>query len=503
VDFVKLSSTIRLRAAGTSEGVKKAWDTRGRSGKTKTTKPTPKQVKQAVGLYAALGVAITTAHHKLEHPEEVKSIAGKFFHLLKSVGTWIEAGSALAGIHSAISSVVHSGTSHLVLDTLSWAHQQMLPIMGHLASSMNFSAEEIEAASQFGNTGWQYGRSIARSVGYVPSRTTAGFPTSHGGTGAVHRGRHGGTGTVRRPSMPKAHAPKGPSVHRPNPSGHAGFNVRKPNLSVHRLGHHLESYGTSEGVKKEWDERGRGKKREPQTTRDLRPGDYLRIGNTIWPWKVEKVDEAGVHIVELIPRSMVSNAGVVPHRTLSDVKYPITLLTKAKDVERARATEEAQNKWSKALSPVLGLNKIKGEKTKVKQVKADIGGEPMTGNMGHAHIDPVTWFHPPSLLKRNSNESLRIPTDDPGESKDSFMDKTQRDDPKTQEFRMKILKRSAPGGLPSQIPARTTLLSPHSASYMPSGVTALYGASVVRKNGIVVRRKKGIMFTSYARRGCI
>ena len=43
--------------------------------------------------------------------------------------------------------------------------------------------------------------------------------------------------------------------------------------------------------------------------------------------------------------------------------------------------------------------------------------------------------------------------------KTSFLDKTKRDSPDTQEFRMKLLKRSAPGGLPAQIPARTTLIS--------------------------------------------
>lgn len=382
VKHMKLNAAAVLRATGTSEGAKKAWDTRGRgkNAKAKTAKPSAKQVKQAIGLYAALGTAIAGIHHKLEHPEEVKSVAGKFLHLLKSVGSWIEAGSALAGVHSAINAVMHSAAaSHVLVNSLMWAHQQLLPVMGHIASSMNFSAEEIEAASQFGDTGWQYGRSIARSVGYVPTRTYGGFPTSgRGGHGAARVG-HTGTGTMKRPSMPKPHAPKGPSVHRPNPSGHAGFNVRKPNISLHRL---------------------------------------------------------------------------------------------------------------------------ESEKTKVKQVKADIGGEPMTGNMGHAHIDPVVWFHPPSLTKRRSNESLRIPTDDPGETNDKFGDVTQRDDPKVKEMRMKLLKRSAPGGLPAQIPARTTLLAPHSGWYQPTG-NGMYAAKRAARSARLGYKEKRGTFVSFANRGRI
>jgi hypothetical protein len=89
-------------------------------------------------------------------------------------------------------------------------------------------------------------------------------------------------------------------------------------------------------------------------------------------------------------------------------------------------------------------------------------GEPNAGAYQHAHLDTNLWFHPPS--ERNPK---RIPTDDPGETDDKFLDVTKRNSKDTKEQRMKILKRSAPGGLPAQIPAHTTLISPHSAVYVP------------------------------------
>jgi inorganic pyrophosphatase-like protein len=77
-------------------------------------------------------------------------------------------------------------------------------------------------------------------------------------------------------------------------------------------------------------------------------------------------------------------------------------------------------------------------------------GEPMAGALGHAHIEPETWFHPPS-----ERHPQRIPTDDVGEKDDRFLDVTKRK--QAHEDRMKRLKRSAPGGLPPYIPAVTTL----------------------------------------------
>lgn len=89
-------------------------------------------------------------------------------------------------------------------------------------------------------------------------------------------------------------------------------------------------------------------------------------------------------------------------------------------------------------------------------------GEPMAGSMGHAHIEPEFWFHPPSL--ENRNKADHVPTDDPGEKSDKFLDVTKRKQAHTD--RMKRLKRGAPGGLPPYIPAQTSGLSTQ-AMYTP------------------------------------
>lgn len=107
-------------------------------------------------------------------------------------------------------------------------------------------------------------------------------------------------------------------------------------------------------------------------------------------------------------------------------------------------------------------------------------GEPMAGAQQHAHLDPKVWFHPPSLKKPD-----HVPADDPGETNDKYLDVTKR---KTaHKDRMKLLKRSAPAGNPPQIPARTTLLTPHSAVYQPG----MFATSMRRK------RRNGGMFRAF------
>jgi Inorganic Pyrophosphatase len=88
-------------------------------------------------------------------------------------------------------------------------------------------------------------------------------------------------------------------------------------------------------------------------------------------------------------------------------------------------------------------------------------GEPMAGALGHAHIEPESWFHPPS-----ERHPRRIPTDDVGEKDDRFLDVTKRK--QAHEDRMKLLKHGIPGGLPPLIPAQTTGLAPHQAYYASS-----------------------------------
>jgi len=131
-------------------------------------------------------------------------------------------------------------------------------------------------------------------------------------------------------------------------------------------------------------------------------------------------------------------------------------------------------------------------------IKADFDGEP-SGTMQHAHLDPLNTFHPPSLTKRGKAD--HVPVDDVGETDDRFGDVTKRNSKDTWEQRMKLLKRSAPGGAPAQIPARTTLIPTHQGSYLPS---AMMSAQKVRPNQRPINwDKQAHQKVSYARRGCI
>lgn len=110
------------------------------------------------------------------------------------------------------------------------------------------------------------------------------------------------------------------------------------------------------------------------------------------------------------------------------------------------------------------------------KIKADGNfGEPMAGNMSHAHLDTNMWFTPPSLAKRGKGN--HTPTDDPGEKGNKFLDVTKRNSKDTNTQRMKLLKRSGPGGLPPQLPAHTTLIAPHTATYL----SGTFASSMRRK----------------------
>lgn len=117
-------------------------------------------------------------------------------------------------------------------------------------------------------------------------------------------------------------------------------------------------------------------------------------------------------------------------------------------------------------------------------------GEPMAGALGHAHIEPELWFHPPSLDKRK--RATRVPVDEPTETDNRFLDVTKRK--KAYKDKLNILKRGAPGGLPALIPAHTTLLVPHTAAYQPA-----MGFSAIKAGRTNDKR----MRVSFDRQGCI
>jgi hypothetical protein len=150
----------------------------------------------------------------------------------------------------------------------------------------------------------------------------------------------------------------------------------------------------------------------------------------------------------------------------------------------------------------LGEGFVRGLTGKPKKLEAEYTGEPDTGVYTHGHIDPVVWFHPPSLTKRaKSNEELRVPADNPGEKNDKFLDVTKRNSKDTIQQKYRMLKRSAPGGLPPQIPARTTLVEPHSATYLPTSMYSAGLSAEEKRRG--AKRRNGGMFVSYSRRGVL
>lgn len=244
----------------------------------------------------------------------------------------------------------------------------------------------LNAASQYGRTGWDYGRSISHETGFVPKRELGGFPRT---------------------------APR---------------TAARPMRNSKPLGH------------------------SAPTRRGIGRGTGFGVKTHLHPPKILKTP----------------NFGHVPKISMPKAS-PMGKMPRSSPMGR---------------SPQL-------------QGFADMG-EPMAGAMGHAHIDPVTWFRPPSLTKREkSNEEGRVPTDDPRETNDKYLDVTKRNSKDTLEQKYKLLKRSAPGGLPAQIPARTTALEPHQAFYMP--LSQIFSSAKKTPRKLL----KGSNFISYVRRGCI
>lgn len=123
-------------------------------------------------------------------------------------------------------------------------------------------------------------------------------------------------------------------------------------------------------------------------------------------------------------------------------------------------------------------------------------GEPVAGAFGHAHIEPKTWFHPPSLASRHPKEELTVPGDDPRERNDKFGDVTKREE--AYEQRMKLLKRQVPSGA---FPVGKTGVEQHMANTAP-----LYASRKVmtaRMRRMSAERTRRGMFVSYDRRGAL
>lgn len=312
-----------------------------------------------------------------------------------------------------------------------------------------------------GQGGWGYG--FRHSVGYIPTRTLSGLPK-------VPKAPH----TVGVPQIPK-----GPGVaRRPNPSmGQKQFKgpgLLKPTHSLRskseaaespvgaysRENNHEQDYWFDDPIKK---------------VKAGGPGSGRHKGD----YRVEKVDHPGQRASVAYKGDSIGTVQQTTART-------------------------GQTMWDATHRSGMGFR----EKTRQAVVEsmidhhltlhADAEGEP-TGTMQHAHLDPLNTFHPPSLTKRGKAD--HVPVDDVGETDDKFLDVTKRNSKDTWEQRMKLLKRSAPGGAPAQVPARTTMLPMHQGSYLPS---AMMSAQKVRPNQRPVNwDKQPHQKVSYARRGCM
>ncbi len=309
--------------------------------------------------------------------------------------------------------------------------------------------EELEAAnmSQYGDTGWQYGkRALAPAAGYLPTRSLAGFPTQRGPRFPMR--------------MPTGGGMKGPRT--PLGRGTAtGMKVSPPKVA---------------------------KMVRPTTPKTFHP-TMPKVPHPTMP-KAPTVSKA--HITAPGSSSSgwnkktLSGEGTKPKCPYcGSSKYSLM----PTDFETAKC-KKCGKTWNHGIVP--GINSPK----KLEAME----GEPIGGAFSTAHIDPVLWFRPPSLTQREkgSPSDHRVPVDQPGEKNNKWLDVTKRHSKDTEEFRMGLLKKKGPGGAPPQIPVRTTLINPHSASYMPG----MQSAAENRMNRRVRSGNKG-QFTSYSRRGCI
>lgn len=145
------------------------------------------------------------------------------------------------------------------------------------------------------------------------------------------------------------------------------------------------------------------------------------------------------------------------------------------------------NKWKSRDEELTNARKdpkqMKLFPVKMKASMYDTSGEPLAGALQQVHMDTNgVWFKPPSL-----KNAKPVPTDDPKETDDKFGDVTKRNSKDTKEQRMKLLKRQAPGGLPPQVPARTTQVEPLSPYYNPGGLNAAAARFRARKRRLMVK----------------
>lgn len=173
-----------IRAYGTSEGVRKAWDSRGRGRQAKPTSRNKSRIagpsglrilpveeqhqpftkewqqehgypteplspqkmsegKRLVSDYKKLGDKILNVHKKFDNAEDVKSTWGRMLHFLKDVGDWHDAWTNVRDVVLEIAAgvfllknIAHAETVHTGLQH---AYHMLAPVMHHLSMVVSSS----------------------------------------------------------------------------------------------------------------------------------------------------------------------------------------------------------------------------------------------------------------------------------------------------------------------------------------------------------------------------
>lgn len=180
----QLADGKTIMAYGTSEGVSKAWDTRGRGRKVKPTSRTKGRVgpsssirilpvddppfteswakehgypvevsdgkkasgKKLLNEYRKFGDELVKAHGKLEKIEDVQSVWARFLHFMKSLADWHDAAknvaefvAEVAGVVYIAGKVAHAESIHHALQTGYHAIAPVIGAMNHLLASTGVS----------------------------------------------------------------------------------------------------------------------------------------------------------------------------------------------------------------------------------------------------------------------------------------------------------------------------------------------------------------------------
>ena len=335
-------------------------------------------------------------------------------------------------------------------------------------------------------SGWSYG--FRHPIGFIPQRTLSGFPSAghmgHGrmGAPAVPKPQHH---TVKQNKMLHAKPPKMPRIPNPSmgPKGVRKMGHFKPNPSM------------------------KPKMRLASEAKEPPEGAYSRQNShETKDWFKEKPIKAGGpgsgRHKEILTALGYKFKGKMGESTPGDLyQHPISHRQVLVHESGAWATQRGKQidngtkmeRYYAQYHPARDDQAIVHNRLEANQ--SELYGPAIS----HMHIQPIDTFHPPSLVKRGKQD--HVPTDDPGETSDKYLDKTKRDSEDTKEFRMKLLKRQAPGGSPALIPARTTLIPEHSGVYLP---TSMMSAEKPRPNQRPVNwNRQTRQRVSYQRRGCM